>query len=131
MANQQTYPHLWFDAVLFARRRGNCNKSIAMESSLSKAPAWEACKENVLPIKRGRSAKGLSDTLLKSSDSLLSDKLCEKAFEDAITAAGKSSPKELLDAYIMNFKWIRDTYPSSTEKALKLLEVFFCHIALT
>ena len=102
-----------------------------MELSISKAPAWEACKENVIPIKRGRSAKGLSETLSKSSESLLSDKLCEKAFDDAITAASKTSPKELLDAYILNFKWIRDTYPSSVEKALKLLEVIFgLHILL-
>lgn len=100
-----------------------------MESAMSKAPAWEACKENVLPIKRGRSAQGLSNTLLKNSDSLLSDKLCEKTFEDAITAAGNASPKELLDAYISHFKWTRDTYPSSTEKALKLLEVFLRHIS--
>jgi hypothetical protein len=100
-----------------------------MESSMSKAPAWEACKENVLPIKRGRSAKGLSDTLLKSSDSLLSDRMCEKTFEDAISAAGNASPKQLLDAYILYFKWVRDTYPSSAEKALKLLEVFLCQVS--
>ena len=87
------------------------------------APAWEACKENVLPIKRGRSAKGLSESLQKNSDSATIDKVREKLFEDTIIAAGKSSPKELLSAYVLYFKWTRDTYPSNVEKPLNLLEV--------
>lgn len=94
-----------------------------MEPSASTAPAWEACKENVLPIKRGRSAKGLSESLQKNCESASIDKLREKLFEDSIVAASKSSPKELLDSYILYFKWTRDTYPSNAETALKLLEV--------
>ena len=90
--------------------------------STENAPAWEAYKENVLPIKRGRSVKGLSESLQKSSDSASIDKLREKVFEDTIIAAGKT-PKELLEAYILYFKWTRDAYPSSAEKALNLLEV--------
>jgi hypothetical protein len=90
-------------------------------SSNSNPPAWEACKENVLPIKRGRSAKGLSDTL-QNNDHLI-DSSREKIFSDSIITAGKESPKALLDAYVLYFKWTRDAYPSSSEKALKLLEV--------
>jgi checkpoint serine/threonine-protein kinase len=88
------------------------------------APEWEACKENVLPIKRGRSAKGLSESLSKaiSTDTSI-DKLREKVFEDALSAAATKSPKELLDSYVTYFKWIRDTYPKGTEQAIKILEV--------
>lgn len=104
----------------------------SMNSNLA-IPSWEACKENVLPIKRGRSAKGLSDTLQKninySSDNTNENKNQEKYYEDLILNAKKASTsstifsKELLDSYIFYFKWIRDTYPSNSDKALKLLEV--------
>lgn len=91
-----------------------------MEASYT--PTWEACKENVLPIKRGRSAKGLSESLQNNADDA-SGNSRDKIFEDSIIAASKSSPKELLDAYSLYFKWTRDTYPTNTERALKLLEV--------
>ena len=94
-------------------------------SSENSAPVWEACKENVIPIKRGRSAKGLSESLQKTSEIVSNDKLREKFFEDKIIAAGKSSTKELLDAYVLYFKWTRDAYPSNVEKPLNLLEVNF------
>ena len=92
-----------------------------MEASYT--PTWEACKENVLPIKRGRSAKGLPESLQNNTEDASGNYSREKVFEDSIIAAAKSSPKELLDAYSLYFKWIRDTYPTNTEKALKLLEV--------
>ena len=88
----------------------------------SNTPVWEACKENVLPIKRGRSAKGLSESLLNNTEDASGNKSRDKIFEDSIITAAKS-PKELLDAYSLYFKWTRDTYPTNTEKALKLLEV--------
>jgi hypothetical protein len=88
------------------------------------APTWEACKENVLPIKRGRSAKGLSESLqVKNHENSAIDKLREKVFEDSICNARKSGCKDLLEAYIFYFKWARDTFPSNSEKALNLLEV--------
>ena len=98
-------------------------------SSENSAPVWETCKENVIPIKRGRSAKGLSESLQKTSESVSNDKLREKIFEDTIIAAGKSS-KELLDAYVLYFKWTRDAYPSNVEKPLNLLEVNLALIML-
>ena len=91
----------------------------------SNTPTWEACKENVLPIKRGRSAKGLSESLQKNTEDLSENNSRDIIFEDSIIAASKSSPKELLDAYSLYFKWTRDTYPTNTEKALKLLEVLY------
>jgi hypothetical protein len=88
------------------------------------APTWEACKENVLPIKRGRSAKGLSESLqVKNHENSAIDKLREKVFEDSLCNAQKSGCKDLLEAYISYFKWTRDTFPSNSEKALHLLEV--------
>lgn len=97
----------------------------------SSTPTWEACKENVLPIKRGRSAKGLSESLQKNNEDLSENNSRDKIFEDSIIAAAKSSPKELLDAYSLYFKWTRDTYPTNTEKALKLLEVLYLKHSLS
>jgi len=93
-----------------------------MESSSSSSslpPTWESCKENVLPIKRGRSAKGLCEVLKdptngndngSSSSSSAKDinRLREQVFEDTIK--NSTSPKQLLDTYISYYKWIRDRY---------------------
>ena len=95
-----------------------------MESADNCAPSWEACKENVIPLKRGRSAKGLSEVLSRNIDSASGDALREKAFEDSLLVAAKLSGKELLNSYTLYFKWLRDTFPSNSERALKLLEVF-------
>lgn len=84
-------------------------------------PTWEACKENVLPIKRGRSARGLSSTLDRGVSGVSADEEREHQFQDEIAAAFE--PKHLLDVYVQYFKWIRDMYPSNSDKALKLLEV--------
>ena len=96
-------------------------------NSENNAPAWETCKENVIPIKRGRSAKGLSESLQKTSECVLNDRTREILFEETLITAGKSSTKELLDAYVLYFKWIRDAYPSNVEKPLNLLEVICKH----
>jgi hypothetical protein len=86
-------------------------------------PTWEASKENVLPLKRGRSVKGLSKAL--ESNAHASDLLTqEQSFEQQIEETKKSSDKErLLKDYLAYFKWMRDAYPSNHEKALKILEV--------
>lgn len=98
-------------------------------SVVSAEPTWEACKENVLPIKRGRSAKGLNaalSTTTKDKDALTT---AEHAHETTIHEAASGDDNiVLLDAYIRYFKWVRDTYPSSTEKALKLLEQCTCEL---
>ena len=96
-----------------------------MTDSTSPLPTWEACKENVLPIKRGRSAKGLSDTLAVPQKAIDLNAV-EQSYEDRLTAALNGSPEILLDAYIAYFKWIRDTFPSNSAKALHLLERCTC-----
>ena len=96
-----------------------------MTDSASPTPTWEACKENVLPIKRGRSAKGLSDTLAVPQKSI-DVNASEQSYEDRLTVALNGPSEVLLDAYIAYFKWIRDTFPSNSAKALHLLERCTC-----
>lgn len=91
------------------------------------APVWETSKENVLPLKRGRSAKGLADTLgtdkkKKSSDSLNE----EKSFENGLILASDNVKK--LEIYVGYFKWTRNTFVSNSERALKLLERCTCDL---
>ena len=69
------------------------------------ADAWETCKENVLPLKRGRSAKGLTEAIqrVESSNGRKSteeDAESEKlqAFERELTSA--ADDQSLLSAYI-------------------------------
>lgn len=89
----------------------------------SSEPTWEACKENVLPIKRGRSAKGLNAALAITSKDKDTLTTAEQGHETAILEASSGGDNAiLLETYIRYFKWVRDTYPSSTDKALKLLE---------
>ena len=91
--------------------------SLSSSSSSSLPPTWESCKENVLPIKRGRSAKGLSEVLKdpindngssSSNDAKDINRLREQVFEDTIK--NSTSTKQLLDTYISYYKWIRDRY---------------------
>ena len=110
-------------------------------------PTWEACKENVVPIKRGRSAKGLTETLDRKEGSKVTSAATEQAQEDFFEArltalapppssssssgsSGSSSPgvdsKGVLDVYVQYFKWVRDTYPADNTKALTLLERCTC-----
>ena len=95
---------------------------------------WELCKENVAPLKRGRSVKGLSDQLASNpvADSGIheaQERAFEQGIEDAIAGeASGASSKEILDKFVIYYKWTRDTYPSKTEKALQLLER--CTVAL-
>lgn len=85
---------------------------------------WEASKENVLPLKRGRNVKELNETLEKVDTMKASTlKLMqESVFEASINDTTKT-PLELLDAYSNYVKWTQDTFPSSSDKTLKLLEV--------
>ena len=95
----------------------------------SSEPTWEACKENVLPIKRGRSAKGLNAALTTTSKDKDTLATTEQGHETALLeAAAGGDNVVVLEAYIRYFKWIRDTYPSSTDKALKLLEQCTCEL---
>jgi hypothetical protein len=86
-------------------------------------PAWEMSKENVVPLKRGRSARGLGEALA-SVKSFSQESNYENEFEIQLKNSGNSS--EMLEIYVKYFKWFRDNNPSDTEKSLKLLEVFYC-----
>ena len=108
--------------------------SSANTNNINKTQTWEACKENVLPIKRGRSVKGLGESLQHRPASDNSLETQEKAFETRIAAAtadegtqgapsGVRSASELLEVYIQYYGWTRDAFPSSSDKALRLLEV--------
>ena len=94
---------------------------------------WELSKENVQPIKRGRSTNILGEklTLLKSSTSNDAHSEQCKEFEEMIAKAKENSSSSnpdgkvqqtVLEAYLLFFKWTRDTYPNSSEKALGVLE---------
>lgn len=87
------------------------------------APIWENCKENVMPIKRGRSVKVLEDSLsLKSSETRAQLENQEKLFEKNLKENESSPKQDLLEIYLKYFKWIRDAYPSRSDKALVILE---------
>jgi hypothetical protein len=93
-------------------------------------PVWETCKENVLPIKRGRSIKGLSQVL--SSNQLNNNEnnednnnnesinkyetslknalekyniLINNKEEDVDQSVKNAASLAVLDVYIQYFKW--------------------------
>ena len=94
------------------------------------AAEWELSKENVQPVKRGRSAALLSDVLLSKRansnlGSLEEDR--SKYFEEQLSLAkdpssGVSSALDSLLVYENQFKWIRDNFPTDASRLLKLLE---------
>ena len=84
---------------------------------------WETCKENVRPVKSGRSAKGLGSFKGNKIDLNLQ----KQTYEDLIINTKNS--EDPLDAYVKYFKWTRDTYPSDVSKTLELLER--CTLALS
>ena len=89
---------------------------------------WEACKENVLPIKRGRNVKDLNENLEKSVDNTNKnslDKIQEAYFENNLKSkeTEEKTETEKLDIFIT-----RDTYPTNSDKTLKLLEVSYLYI---
>jgi hypothetical protein len=89
-------------------------------------PSWEASKENVLPIKKGRSVKGLSEALSRNVISEnTNEKNQEKAFETELKTEFANA-EDKLAVYIKYYKWIRDAFPTQSDKALKLLEVYLC-----
>jgi hypothetical protein len=102
---------------------------------------WETCKENVQPIKRGRAVNALVERLAvvkPSMDLEESNKKKQEYFEEIISKAKKSAESGvaetedrnqvpgLLECYLLYFKWVRDSFPSSSEKALAVLEQATC-----
>ncbi len=90
---------------------------------MEEAPDWELCKENIVPLKRGRPniAKFDKSKVLASNDDADNAKEFLHKIEKQIQDDSVSTT-ELLETYISYYKWVRDTYPSSSEKALKVLE---------
>lgn len=82
---------------------------------------WELFKENVLPVKRGRRVNELNENIDKKHNVNALEKVQEKLFEENIRS--QTAPLDALRAYINYIKWTRDTFPSTSEKTLKLLEV--------
>ena len=84
-------------------------------------PQWETSKENVLPLKRGRSTKKLADAFLAQSEGSHVENSAMAAFEKELSEA-RSLGSDVLDIYVRYFKWTRDQYPSNSSKAMQLLE---------
>jgi len=122
-----------------------------MSVVLEQGHGWEACKENVQPAKRGRSANVLGErlTTIKSSAdtdaanakqlTMFEDMLCQareihsaemQAQEQGLPPppADSNQVPGLLEVYLLYFKWTRDAYPSSSEKALAVLEQATCDL---
>lgn len=98
---------------------------------------WELSKENVAPIRSGRSVKGLSGVGGLANKPVLGKDLGakeeEKKHEEAIAEAKTRMRKEdgsfsseaedmVLQAYIRYYKWVRETYKTSNDKSKAVLE---------
>ena len=103
-------------------------------TSIDDENRWEYSKENVVPIKRGRSVKGLANSLQAIEVSqgnkeveIERDKMATERFERELKSVQDMSTSSdndnmLLDVYVKHYKWIRDTYPSDNSKSLTFLE---------
>ena len=81
----------------------------SLSLSLAFTPtAWEACKENAQPIKRGRNANALSERLEKGVAPLDEDAAKRAEFEARVEA--ESAGADPLDAWRAYIKWQEDTY---------------------
>lgn len=91
--------------------------------------AWELSKENVLPVKRGRSAAMLSDVLgtrsIRKLDTLEQDR--DLYFAEQLKQH-QNNPLSLLTTYENQFKWYRDNFPSDSSRLIKLLERATCDL---
>jgi hypothetical protein len=95
---------------------------------------WENSKENVAPVKRGRTVKGLGGVAGLSNKPVLGKNLGsvseEKRFENEVEVAknrtdygdGESVEEAVLEVYISYYKWVRDTYRTSNDKSKAVLE---------
>jgi hypothetical protein len=83
---------------------------------------WEYSKENVVPIKRGRAVTDISKAALKPLHNQNEDVKQQNLLEEELSNA-KNNADLLINIYLRYYKWIRDSDPANTSKALKLLEV--------
>eukprot|EP01035_Chromulina_nebulosa_P029665 gene29665-39339_t len=98
-----------------------------MDHENSHAAGWEAAKENVLPLKRGRATKGLAERVEfnnQGSEISQENESAKDIFEKELLALKnkEGAGLELLLTYVKYLKWTRDSFPSSKDKALQLLE---------
>ncbi len=77
---------------------------------------WEQCKENVQPLKKGRSTRGLGQMDKMKTEERRNE------FLEKLEAARKTSIHDLLTIYVEFYSWLRRTL-NDTEKAKLLLEV--------
>ncbi|XP_022688756.1 mitotic checkpoint serine/threonine-protein kinase BUB1 beta-like [Varroa jacobsoni] len=67
---------------------------------------WEAAKENIQPLRRGRNITFLTEALTMNSDMLEEKK---REFEEALRAYDGDDPLEVWDSYLT---WLEEHYPS-------------------
>ena len=85
---------------------------------------WELSKENVMPVKRGRSAFMLSNVLAEQKSSRHDKNIEEERqvhFDKQLDMA-KGNALETLTVYENQYKWIRDHFPTDSSRLVKLLE---------
>jgi hypothetical protein len=92
---------------------------------------WETSKENIIPLKKGRSlaANGIGGGGLGG---ILQDKLSKedksKEYQSRLDKARKgSSSEDLLDIYIDYYSWTRRSSNNDSEKGKSILEVSVTH----
>lgn len=90
---------------------------------------WELSKENVVPVKRGRSAAVLSDTLTAQKYARTEDvdQAFVQRFEDML-ATSQQDALARLSTYESYLKWTCDRYPSDTAKRMRILERCTCEL---
>ncbi|GBG31482.1 Histone-lysine N-methyltransferase, H3 lysine-79 specific [Hondaea fermentalgiana] len=102
----------------------NSNAAAAQGGGVD-AEAWEQCKENAMPIKRGRDPKKLKPFGAQSEIANRKAKLAQEqeAFEEALAQATSDGPMEdPLSTWIRYIKWTQDNFPSGSNDLLSLLE---------
>ena len=90
---------------------------------------WELSKENVVPVKRGRSAAVLSDTLAtqKYARTEDTDEAFIQRFEDLL-ATQQQDALARLSTFESYLKWTCDQYPSDTSRRMRILERCTCEL---
>ncbi|OQR87335.1 hypothetical protein THRCLA_10470, partial [Thraustotheca clavata] len=83
--------------------------------------AWELCKENVMPVVKGRNVSKLNSLLIKSNSLELKTELqkSEKMYEERLLHYTGTDPLEVWCEYL---GWILENYPSDTTKSFALLD---------
>jgi hypothetical protein len=93
---------------------------------------WETSKENIIPLKKGRSLAANGAVGGGGLGGILQDKLTKedknKEYQNRLEKARKgSSSEDLLDIYIDYYSWTRRSSNNDSEKGKSILEVnIFC-----